>query len=88
MKKQAAVGSNSRISQRAKSSCKQQRERTLAGYFQVVKYLLEMYVMYDLIAEKDAEILRFIQMENRTPIVYAKLFWAKVGAAFTCSTST
>lgn len=56
---------------RAKSSC--QEQGTLRTYCKVVNYRLETYAPDDVIAKIDAEIIRFPQLPNKTPIEYANL---------------
>lgn len=76
MKKPAAAALNSRISLPSKSH-RRHKEGTLTTYCEVVNYLLETYATDDVIAETDAEILRFTQPPTKSPTEYAEALWNK-----------
>lgn len=77
MMKPAAATLSSRISLPSKYR-KQHKEGTLASYCEAVNYILEMYVMDELIAEIDTEIMPYTQSMNTTPIKYDELLWSKM----------
>lgn len=53
---------------RKKSPPKWQKEETITMYCEVITYLLETYATNDRIAEKEADIIRFIQPLKKIPI--------------------
>lgn len=81
MKSQAATFVNSWIVLCEKLSRKHQEEGRLITHCEVVNYLLEMYVVDDVMAETDAAIMRLTQPPNKTLIAYAELLLAR---AFRC----
>lgn len=78
MKRQTAATLSSRIALRYQSPRKRQKEGALTIYCEEVNYLLKMYATSDVIAESDAEKVRFLHRLTRTLIEYTKLLWARV----------
>lgn len=64
------------IALRARSSRKLLKERTFTANFEVVHYFMEIYATDDVIAEPDADVMRFNSRHNRTHIQHPELFWA------------
>lgn len=66
---------NSRVALSTKASHKLEKEGTLISNFEVVNKL-ETCATDDVIAEADAEIMRFSQPPNKTSIDHSELRWA------------
>lgn len=77
MKKQTATAANSRIALGSNSSLNRQKEGTLTTKCERLNYLLETYFSDDVVAGAGAEIKRFTQLLNETPIDHPELLWAK-----------
>lgn len=61
----------------SKSLRRCQKQGTLTTYCDVECYLLESYSTGDVIPDTDAEIMRFNQPLNETPIKYVEFLWAQ-----------
>lgn len=66
-----------RIALIAKSWRKCQEEETFTTHCEVLNYLLEPYASDDVIADTEAEIMRFSQPLNETQTEHAELLWAE-----------
>lgn len=76
MMKPVAAALNAIVSLPSKS-CRRQKEGNLTSYCEVVNNLLETYATDDVIVETEAEIMRYQQPWNKTPIEYAELLCSK-----------
>lgn len=68
---------NSRIALRSKTSRSRQKKGTLKAYCEVVHYLLERYSTDDVIAEIDAESMRFTAPLSKTAILYVEILCSR-----------
>lgn len=71
MKRPAEAALNAHIALRPKSH-KSQKEGIVTSYCKVVNYLVETYETDDVIAEADADMMRFTLPSNKSPAEYAE----------------
>lgn len=78
LEKEAAAALRWKITFKSKSSHKPQKEETLTANWRIWNYLLKTFFIDEWVAKADAEIMKFNQPLNKTPIEYANLLWAKM----------
>lgn len=76
MKRPTAAGFNARVIWKSEWH-KHQKEGTVTSYCAAVSHFCKTYDKDDIIAETDANMIKFTQSSNESPTEYAEAMWNK-----------